>query len=105
MIARLRTPIGAYAAEETPDGRGGFSTHWVFFTKLWAHIDARSGRETDNNGRRVVSQDYTVIIHYRDDLPERLRLMWGDRILRVITMSDPDNRRERLHLICEEEQQ
>lgn len=105
MIGQLRTPLGLYMAEETPDGRGGVETLWVFHSRIWAHIDPRLSREIDRNGRRTVNQTYQVTTRYRYDLPERLRIVWNDRILRVINFSDPDNRGERLHFICEEEQQ
>lgn len=105
MIGQLRTPLGLYRAEETPDGRGGVETRWVFHSRIWAHIDPRLSREVDRNGRRTVNQSYQVTTRYRSDLPERLRILWNERILRVINFSDPDNRGERLHFICEEEQQ
>lgn len=105
MIGQLRTPIGVYRALETADGRGGFETRWVFHSRLWAHIEPRLSREYDRNGRRTVSQSYQITGRYRPDFPERIRFLWGDRILRVITQSDPDSRQERLHFMCEEEQQ
>lgn len=105
MIGQLRTPLGLYAAEETSDGRGGVETSWLFHSRMWAHIEPRLSRETDRNGRRTVSQSFLVTTRYRYDLPERLRIIWGERILRVINFSDPDNRSERLHFVCEEEQQ
>ena len=104
-MGQLRTPIGVYTAEETPDGRGGFETRWIFHSRLWAHIEARLSREIDRNGRRTVTQNYQVTTRYCRDLPERIRVLWGDRILRVIAVSDPDARQERLHFMCEEEQQ
>jgi len=52
----------------------------------------------------MVTQGYRVTMRYRADFPKEAKLIWGHRKLRVITHSDPDNRQERLHLICEEEQ-
>ena len=57
------------------------------------------------NGRLSVTQTYLVAIRYRPSFPERARLMWRGRMLRVVAASDPDTRGERLHLICEEEAQ
>lgn len=105
MIGQLRAPLGLYEAVETPDGRGGFDTSWVFNSRIWAHVEPRLSREIDRNGRRTVTQSYLITTRYRSNLPERLRLLWNDRVLRVINFSDPDTRGERLHFICEEEQQ
>ena len=65
----------------------------------------KTSTESNENGRLKVTQSYRVTIRYNYNFPERARLMWGSRLLRVITSSDPDTRGERLHLICEEEKQ
>jgi SPP1 family predicted phage head-tail adaptor len=105
MIGHLRTRLGLYTPNEVADGHGGVKTTWRFKRLLWAAIEPRQITETRENGRLSVTQSYRVTIRYRRDFPERARLMWGPRLLRVITFSDPDTRGERLHLICEEEQQ
>lgn len=105
MIGRLSTRLGLYAASEQPDDLGGVTTQWQLTGDVWAAIVPRSGTERGKEGRAAVLQTYKVIIRHRDNFPERVRLLWGERILRVIAASDPDNRRERLHLICEEEAQ
>lgn len=105
MIGRLSTRLGLYVASEQPDDLGGVSTQWTLNTDVWAAIMPRAATERGETGRAAVLQTYKVIIRYRDNFPERARLLWGDRILRIIAASDPDNRRERLHLICEEEAQ
>jgi len=105
MIGDLRTPLGVYKPELTSDDLGGYVTHWVWHAKVWAHIKPKTLSEQNENGRLKVTQTYRVTIGFRDNFPERARMMWGERLLRVMTSSDPDNRRERLHLMCEEEQQ
>lgn len=105
MIGHLRTRIGLYVPVETADDHGGVRTTWQFRRLLWAAIEPRNITETRENGRLSVTQSYRVTIRYQMNFPERARLMWGPRLLRVIAASDPDTRGERLHLICEEEQQ
>ena len=105
MIGQLRTRLGLYAPSVVADDVGGTITSWSFQHALWAAIKPKTLSETRENGRLSVTQSYLVIIRYHPDFPERARLIWGDRILRVIAASDPDTRGERLHLICEEERQ
>ena len=105
MIGDMRTRLGLYVPQETADELGGTQIQWNFQRALWAHIDPKTQSETRENGRLAVTQSYRVTLRFIADFPERARLIWGHRILRVITSSDPDNRKERLHLICEEEQQ
>ncbi len=103
MIGRLRQRIALYRPQETPDAAGGQSTQWLYWHKTWADVQPKTVQETGANGRLSVTQSYRVVIRFQDNFPERLRLIWGDRILRMVAASDPDTRRERLHLICEEE--
>ncbi|PHR94320.1 MAG: hypothetical protein COA69_01615 [Robiginitomaculum sp.] len=105
MIGKLRTRIGLYVPQTTPDAFGGVQTSWVSYGQAWAHISPLTARETDRNGRPSTLKNYRIIIRWQRDFPERIRVMWGERILRMVTSSDPDTRRERLHLMCEEEQQ
>lgn len=105
MIGDLRTRLGLYTPIITADDLGGTTTQWTFQKAIWAAVTPKTNTERSENGRLAVTQSYKVVMHFQDGFPERARLMWGTRILRVIAASDPDNRRERLHLICEEEQQ
>ena len=105
MIGQLRVRLGLYIPQETPDALGGSETTWVFASALWGAVKPKTLTERRENGRLAITQSYQVTIRHKSGFPERARLMWGSRILRVLSASDPDNRRERLHLICEEEQQ
>lgn len=105
MIGDLRTRLGLYTPIVTADEFGGTETQWTFQKAFWAAVSPKTLTERSENGRLSVTQSYRVVLHFQDSFPERARLLWGERLLRVIAASDPDNRRERLHLICEEEQQ
>jgi len=105
MIGHMRARVGLYAPETTADDLGGTITSWAFRRGLWAAIKPKSISEIRENGRLAVTQSYLVVVRYTPDFPERARLVWKGRILRVIAASDPDIRGERLHLICEEESQ
>jgi len=104
MIGNLRTRLGLYVPQDTADELGGVQTHWVFLRAFWAQVTPKSISRVSENGRLAITQAYQVTLRYRADFPERAQIIWGHRILRVITHSDPDNRQERLHVMCEEEQ-
>ncbi len=105
MIGHMRNRVGLYTPVETPDDLGGTVTTWTFQRALWAGIRPKALTERLENGKLSVTQTYLVAIRYLPIFPERARLMWKGRILRVVAASDPDTRGERLHLICEEEAQ
>ncbi len=104
MIGDLRVRLGLYVPKETADDIGGAKIEWDFLRAFWGKVEPRAVSEIRENGQLLVTQTYRVTLRYRSDFPEKAKLMWGHRLLRVITHSDPDNRQERLHLICEEEQ-
>jgi len=104
MIGDLRIRLGLYVPKDTPDELGGAKIEWEFSRAFWGRVEPRTLTETRENGQLVVTQSYRVTLRYRADFPEEAKLIWGHRILRVLARSDPDNRRERLHLICEEDQ-
>lgn len=103
MIGDLRARVGVYRALESPDDMGGFLTTWPLYKAVWASVKLLAPRQAFDNGRAEITAHYRVIIRFQDGFPERARLIWGERKLRVVAASDPDGRRERLHLICEEE--
>ncbi|WP_017930149.1 phage head closure protein [Robiginitomaculum antarcticum] len=103
MIGDLRSRLGLYSARQSSDDIGGAVTSWQLDRIVWGHIAPQSISERGAHGRLSVTQSYKITIRYMPGFPERARLIWGARTLRVITASDPDNRGERLHLICEEE--
>jgi len=104
MIGDLRVRLGLYVPKDTPDDLGGAEITWEFLRAFWAKVEPRAVSETRENGQFMVTQSYRVTMRYRADFPKEAKLIWGHRKLRIITHSDPDNRQERLHLICEEEQ-
>lgn len=105
MIGNLRTRVGIYHAVTAPDDLGGAVTTWPLLKAVWADIKLQTPRETSRQGRSALTVNYRVVMRFIDNFPERARLMWGGHTLRVVAASDPDGRRERLNLMCEEERQ
>lgn len=105
MIGQLRTRAAIHVPQLVADTMGGAATNWVQYKTVWAHVKPAQSAQRSENGRAGIKQNYLVIIRWQAGFPERARLHFGGHILRVISASDPDLRRERLHLICEEEAQ
>lgn len=103
MRAQLSTRLGLYVPSEVADDIGATVTHWSFQEAVWAGIAPTGLSERLQDGRRVAVQSFRVTLRYRADFPRQCRLTWRDRILRVLAVSDPDAKGERLHLICEAE--
>lgn len=105
MIGNLRTRITVQIPQRVEDEFGGAEVTWLHYAHKWAHIAPQNLTQNGENGRAMVLRTYKVIIRWQRDFPERARLIFEGKTLRVLSASDPDLRRERLHLICEEEEQ
>lgn len=105
MIGNLRTKIAVFIPQTSPDDMGGLVVTWSFYAHIWAHVQTKSSQDRLENGRLAVTTNYLVTTRWQRGFPERCRLQWGEHKLRLLSASDPDLRHERLHLICEEEEQ
>lgn len=101
MIGELKTPVQIYAALLSDDGRGGQKKSYTLWAEPYADIRALS-LVPRGAGTVQASTRYKVIIRHRKLFPKDARLVWGERRFRIVAADDPDNRRERLHLICDE---
>ena len=100
MIDSLRERIGLYRAIETPDGMGGTLRDWQLAFAAWAAVEPLGTTVQSESGRTL--RRYRITLRHRPDIPSPARLSWRGRTLAVRASDDPDLRRERLHLICED---
>jgi len=100
MIDRLRERIGLYRAVKTPDSQGGSIRDWHFAFAAWAAVEGLGTTTQSESGRTL--KRYRITLRHRTDVPNTARLSWRGQTLAVRAVDDPDLRRERLHLICEE---
>ncbi len=108
--AKLRTYISLQHRVEHLDGAGAMlEPTWVEFGKCWARIDQQLGyRKSQTEGvfsdeLRAV-RSYRVTMRWRDDVSETDRIVMLESPtmpLNILSISDPDNRRRQLNMICE----
>lgn len=92
------------------DAYGADQVTWQTRVQVRAMVEAGIFRGTEAYvyGQRVTQADNptSVTIRHRTDVSVRDRVVWGDRILNIETMRDPEmGRRRWLELICSEVQQ
>ena len=100
MIDRLRERVGLYRANEVPDAQGGHARDWQLAFAAWAGVEPLGTATEPESGRDL--RRYRVTLRHRTDIPDPARIRWRGRTLAVRASDDPDLRRERLHLICED---
>lgn len=86
MIGRLDQEITFQESAETPDGAGGRVQAWNNLSadaEDWAKVNPRAATETMEEGRTTATGIYMFTIRQRDDLDERMRIVWGGRVYNI----------------------
>lgn len=85
------------------DGRGGVTETWSDTTTLWAHVEELSGSESFESQQIASNLTHRVTLRYRTSVVPQQRLKYGTRILKIVSVTNPDQRNEMLQLMCSEE--
>jgi SPP1 family predicted phage head-tail adaptor len=93
---RLDRPV------ETPDLAGGVLRSFVPVATLWGAIEPLSRRAGLLGDAPASLASHRVTLRWRADVAAGHRLTFGARRFEIRTVTDPDERRLRLHLEVEE---
>lgn len=111
-MARLR--VGALSQRvvvqrrsATLDSYGQPINSWSNLYTMWADVRPFTSREKVQGGAMASSIDYTVTVHYRDDLDTSVvagawRLLWRGRYLNIHSAKDLDSSRTLILFECTE---
>ncbi len=103
----LREQIALQRATETQDTYGAQVRTWATYATVYAAV-LPNKRATDLEryleavGRERQRNQYTVSIYFRSDVTVLDRISWGDQILDIEQVYDPDGQRHWLELKCQE---
>ena len=95
-------------AQTVADGAGGFTRSWVALGTLWARIRPGSGGERGGDAATLSRAPYRIIVRAAPvgapsrPRPEQ-RLREGDRVFRILAVSDNDDAGRYLTCHAEEE--
>jgi len=90
------------------DGAGGQSETWIAQGTLWAEVKAGTGRETSGQFLTVSAVPYKIVVRAAPDgTPSRpkpdQRFREGNRIFRILAVSEYDGRAQYLTCHAREE--
>jgi len=102
QAGRLRRRVTLEAPLDVADDMGGATRGWRLVAMLWAEIESLRGATRLAAGRLEQTITHRVMLRWRDDVTGAMRLRLGARVLLVHAARDPDERRARLVLDCEE---
>lgn len=101
MIAAMRARVRLESPTRTADSIGGAAIAWSSQGDIWAEISAGGAGQSAQFDTAASNVSYTATIHRRSDVRAGWRLIWGARVLRIVTVRDEGA--PRIELICEEE--
>ena len=105
---RLDRYLTLEEAQSVPDGSGGFTQSWVPLGDLWAEIRPGTGSERAGDFITVSRVPYRITVRSAPaGAPSRpkpdQRFREGDRLYRILAVSDRDDRGRYLTCFAEEE--
>ena len=101
----LRARITIQSPSPGQDGFGAQVATWSDAYDVWAAIKAVTGKDIYALGSGFTSQvTHKIIIRYPGVmLTNGMRVLYGTRVFLVQTVTDPDERRWQLNLMCLEQ--
>lgn len=107
----MKSPIGAMDQRITfqrlaftADGAGGTTETWADYARnatVWAHVVAKAGRESEDQGRTTATFIVLFHIHNRRDIDPRDRIVWQGVTYNIRGIRDEGGRSLRLVIEAE----
>jgi len=99
----LRHKITIQSATETSDGMGGFTEVWSDHTTAWGQVIPVKGLEALEHRKLEHENVHRIWIRYQGGITAKMRISWGDRIMRIIGIRNPEERNSMLEIMAEED--
>lgn len=100
-IGKLRERIAIERPVRTPDGAGGHAASWTEHASLWAEVISLKGTELMLGERGEAREIYRIVVRYRADVTNGMRIRWRGRVLAIRAALDPDGERRWLAMDAE----
>ena len=99
---QLRHMVTVQEKTRVSDGMGAATETWSTFADVWAGIWPITAGEQIDNQQIEHQLTHRVQIRYLADLKSSMRVLFGSRILEIVSIINPDERNQRLDLLCTE---
>ncbi len=100
-IGKMRHRITFQRQAGDKDALGGYTDEWEEVMTVWAQVSPISGREYLSQVRET-TVSHKVYCRYHAGITPAMRIMYGQRVFRIISVIDWDERHEGLTIMCEE---
>lgn len=101
-IGNLRHRVALQKKAITEDGLKQQSEVWADIATVWARIEPLSGKEYFAAKQINAEISVKLTLRYRKDVVSDMRVAFDGRIFEVLSIINPEERRESLILMCKE---
>ncbi len=95
VIQRFSGEVDVYGDPQYRD-----DAQWTDVCALWASVSPVSGKIFYAAQQAQAEVSHSVCVRYRAGLTTSMRVKYGDRIFRIVSILDPEERHEELRLMC-----
>ena len=99
---RLDKRVTLQSATRARDNHGQSIEPWSDVATVWASVGPLRGREFFAAQQVSAETTHKVTVRYRASVNPKWRVKWGTRIFRIESVMDPQERHERIELMCVE---
>lgn len=100
-VGKMRHRITFQRQTTDKDRVGGYLDDYVDVATTWAQISPISGKEYFSQVRET-TVSHRIYCRYRPNITPRLRIKFGKRIFRILSVINWEERNEGLTIMCEE---
>ena len=99
---KLRHPVTIQTAAETQDAFGEATQVWSSAITCWASIEPLSGRELLQGDQIIAECSHRVRLRHDTNVTTKARLLFGSRVLEIVSASDRAEKGAEMELLCKE---
>lgn len=97
---KLSRQVTIQSPSTTQDEYGQPTQAWTDVITTWAAIRAATSKEIYAASSFVSQVSHIVLIRWRPGIQAKQRILYRDRVFEIQAISDPDERRVSLNLLC-----
>lgn len=101
-IGEMRDQVIIEKATRTREESGGFTEAWEKFAAISAKVEERSGSQIQFSDQQQQRITHRVTARFLEGVTSDMRILWGTRVLQVQYSRNPDGKKKRIEIACEE---
>ena len=102
QAGKLRHRLTIQSRPTTLGTRGQASKTWNDGETIWGSVQTLSGREAELAKRLYADATHQIEIRYREGITVENQIKFGSRVFGIGAVSDPEQRKINLILLCSE---